>query len=156
VRRCRRRDADVGAVLLGTNKARKNRNPNTHVNAQKFGAKRTHKSCQNLYQDNARFYVKVSNGCQKGYYDVKMGCQNKTGGCWRMYTGFSQSQDGYFRSISLHAGDELGGVRGGSELGGRWLGAAQVCWATDRRGHQAVSSGRDARAMAKQGELGAG
>jgi hypothetical protein len=43
VRRCRRRDVDVDAVLLGTNKARKNRNPNTHVNSQKFGAKRTHK-----------------------------------------------------------------------------------------------------------------
>jgi hypothetical protein len=46
--RCLRCDVDVGAVLFGTNKARKNRNPNTHVNAQKFGAKRTHKSCQNL------------------------------------------------------------------------------------------------------------
>jgi hypothetical protein len=29
VRRCRRRDVDVGAVLHGTNKARKNGNPNT-------------------------------------------------------------------------------------------------------------------------------
>jgi hypothetical protein len=56
--RCRRRDVDVGAVLLGTNKARKNRNPNTHVNSQKFGAQRTHKSCQKLYQDNAGFCVK--------------------------------------------------------------------------------------------------
>jgi hypothetical protein len=69
--RCRRRDVDVGAVLLGTNKACKDRNPNTHVNAQKFGAKRTHKSCQNLCQDNARFYVKGTNGCSKGDYDVK-------------------------------------------------------------------------------------
>jgi hypothetical protein len=58
VRRCRYRDVDVGAVFLGTNKARKNQNPNTHVNAQKFGAKRTHKSCQNLCQDNAGFFVK--------------------------------------------------------------------------------------------------
>jgi hypothetical protein len=38
--RCRRRDVDVGAVLLGVNKARKNRNPNTHVNAQKLEAKK--------------------------------------------------------------------------------------------------------------------
>jgi hypothetical protein len=56
--RCRRRDVDVGMVLFGTNKASKNRNPNTLVNAQKFGAKRTHKGCQNLCQDNARLYVK--------------------------------------------------------------------------------------------------
>jgi hypothetical protein len=41
--RCRRRDVDVGAVLFGMNKARKNQNPNTHVNSQKFGATRTHK-----------------------------------------------------------------------------------------------------------------
>jgi hypothetical protein len=40
--RCRRRDVDVGAVLFGTNKARRNQNPNTHINSQKFGAKRTH------------------------------------------------------------------------------------------------------------------
>jgi hypothetical protein len=44
--RCLRRDDDVGAVVFDTNKARKNRNPNTHVHAQKFGAKMTHKSCQ--------------------------------------------------------------------------------------------------------------
>jgi hypothetical protein len=75
--RCLRRDVDVGAVLLGTNKARKNQNPNTHVNAQKFGAKRTYKSCQSLYQDNARFCVKGTNGCQKGYYGVKTGTKCK-------------------------------------------------------------------------------
>jgi hypothetical protein len=66
VRRCRRHDVDVDAVLLGTNKARKNRNPNTHVNSQKFGAKRTHKYCQKLCQDNARFLCQrvkwMSNG----------------------------------------------------------------------------------------------
>jgi hypothetical protein len=45
--RCLRRDDDVGAVVFGMNKARKNRNPNTRVNAQNFGAKMTHKSCQN-------------------------------------------------------------------------------------------------------------
>jgi hypothetical protein len=56
--RCLRHDVDVDAVLLGMNKSRKNRNSNTHVNAQKFGAKRIHQSCQNLCQDNARFYVK--------------------------------------------------------------------------------------------------
>jgi hypothetical protein len=56
--RCRHRDVDVGAVLFGTNKAHKNRNPNTHVNSQKFGAKKTHTSCQKLCQDNARFCVK--------------------------------------------------------------------------------------------------
>jgi hypothetical protein len=66
VRRCRRRDVDVGTVLLGTNKAHKNRNPNTHINARKFWAKRTHKSYQNLCQDNVGFCVKLSNGCQKG------------------------------------------------------------------------------------------
>jgi hypothetical protein len=71
--RCLHRDVDVGAVLFGTNKAHKNRNPNTHVNARKFGAKRTHKSCQSLYQDNAGFCVKGTNECQKGYYGVKMG-----------------------------------------------------------------------------------
>jgi hypothetical protein len=32
VHRGHRHDVDVGAVLLGTNKARENRNPNTHVN----------------------------------------------------------------------------------------------------------------------------
>jgi hypothetical protein len=53
--RCRRRDVDVVAVLFGMNKAHKNRNLNTHVNAQKFGAKRIHKRCQNLCQDNAGF-----------------------------------------------------------------------------------------------------
>jgi hypothetical protein len=53
--RCLRRDVDVGTILLGTNKACKNQNLNTHVNARKFGAKRTHKSCQNLCQDNAGF-----------------------------------------------------------------------------------------------------
>jgi hypothetical protein len=71
--RCRRRDVDVGAVLLGMNKARKNQNPNTHMNSRKFGTKRTHKSYQNLSQDNAGFYVKVSNGCQKWDYGVKTG-----------------------------------------------------------------------------------
>jgi hypothetical protein len=67
---CRHRDVDEGTELLGTNKARKNQNPNTHVNSQKFGAKRTHKYCQKLYQDNAGFYVKGTNGCEKGYYGV--------------------------------------------------------------------------------------
>jgi hypothetical protein len=43
---CLGRDDDVGMVVFGTNKARKNRNPKTHVHAQKFGAKRTHKSYQ--------------------------------------------------------------------------------------------------------------
>jgi hypothetical protein len=65
--RCRCRDGDVGAVLLDTNKARKNQNPNTHVNSQKFGEKeKTHKSCQNLCQDNAGFLcqrvLKMLNG----------------------------------------------------------------------------------------------
>jgi hypothetical protein len=64
-------DVDVGAVLFGTNKEHKNRNPNTQVNAQKFGAKRTHKSYQNLCQDNTGFCIKVSKRCQKGYYGVK-------------------------------------------------------------------------------------
>jgi hypothetical protein len=58
VRRCRRRDVDVVAVLLGTNKALTNQDPNTHGNSQNFGAKRTHKRCQNLCQENAGFYVK--------------------------------------------------------------------------------------------------
>jgi hypothetical protein len=90
--RCHRRDVDVGAVLLGTNKARKNRNLNTHVNSQKFGDKRTHKSCQNLYQDNAEFYVKGTNGCEKGYYGVKTG----TNWCQKMYSGFSRYGDRLF------------------------------------------------------------
>jgi hypothetical protein len=64
--RCHHRDVDVGAILLVMNKARKNQNPNTHVNARKFGAKRTHKSCQNLCQDNAGF-------CQRSLMDVKRG-----------------------------------------------------------------------------------
>jgi hypothetical protein len=63
---CLHRDVDVGAVLLGTNKAHKNQNPNTHVNARKFGAKRTHKSCQNLCQKNAGFYVKGVKWMSKG------------------------------------------------------------------------------------------
>jgi hypothetical protein len=63
---CQRRDVDVGAVLLGTNKARNNRNPNTHINSQKFGAKSTHKICQNLCQDNTRFYCKGVKWMSKG------------------------------------------------------------------------------------------
>jgi hypothetical protein len=66
-------------VLLGTNKARKNQNPNIPFNAQKFGAKRTHKGCQNLCQDNAGFCVKGTNGCQKGYYGVKMSVSKRAG-----------------------------------------------------------------------------
>jgi hypothetical protein len=73
--RCRRRDVDVGAVLLGTNKARKNRNPNTHVNSQKVWGKRTHKCCQNLYQDTLDFVSKCQMDVKKGEYDVKTGCQ---------------------------------------------------------------------------------
>jgi hypothetical protein len=93
--RCFRRDVDVGAVLLGMNKARKNQNPNTHINSQKFGAKRTHKCCKKLCQDNIGFL------CQRGLMDVKRGnmvlkrvkseCQNEAGGCRRMYTSFSRS-----------------------------------------------------------------
>jgi hypothetical protein len=64
VRRCRRRDVDVGAVLLGTNKARKNRNPNTHMNAQKNfrqkGLTNVVKVCVKITPD---FYVKGTNGC---------------------------------------------------------------------------------------------
>jgi hypothetical protein len=65
--RCHHRDVDVGAVLLGTNKACKNRNLNTHVNAQIFEAERIHKSCLNLCQDNAGFCV------QRDQIDVKRG-----------------------------------------------------------------------------------
>jgi hypothetical protein len=68
VRRCRRRDVDVSAVLLGTDKARKNRNPNTHVNAQKIWGK---KNSQML----SKFGVNGTNGCQKGDYGVKRGQQ---------------------------------------------------------------------------------
>jgi hypothetical protein len=64
--RCLRCDDDVGAVVSGTNKARQNRNPNTHVNAQKFGGKRTHKSCQNLCQDNAKVWFKWVKWMSKG------------------------------------------------------------------------------------------
>jgi hypothetical protein len=37
---CRHRDVDVGAVLLGMNKAHKNQNLNTYVNAQKIWSKK--------------------------------------------------------------------------------------------------------------------
>jgi hypothetical protein len=56
--RCRRRDVDVGAVLFGTNKARKNRNPNTHVNARKFGSKRLTKVVKIYVKITPDFYVK--------------------------------------------------------------------------------------------------
>jgi hypothetical protein len=92
--RCCRCDVDVGAVLLGTNKARKNRNPNTHVNSQKFGAKRTHKSCQNLCQDNAGFL------CQWNKWMSKEGYGVKTKSRW-MYTGFSRTRSGFSRSLQL-------------------------------------------------------
>jgi hypothetical protein len=66
VRRCRRRDVDVGAILLSTNKARKNQNPNTHVNAQKFGAKRLTKV--------VKVCVKITpDFVSKGQMDVKRG-----------------------------------------------------------------------------------
>jgi hypothetical protein len=70
VRRCRHRDVDVSAVLLGTNKARKNRNPNTHVNARKFGAKRLTnvvKSCIKITPD---FMSKGLMDVKRGYYTV--------------------------------------------------------------------------------------
>jgi hypothetical protein len=81
--RCLRRDVDVDAVLIGMNKAGKHQNPNTHVNSKKFGTKRTHKSCQNLCQDNAKLYIKETNGCQKGYYGVETS-QNDVNGSWWM------------------------------------------------------------------------
>jgi hypothetical protein len=59
--RCLRHDVDVDAVLFGMNKACKNQNPNKHVNARKFEAKRTHRSCQNL------------DFMSKGQMDVKRG-----------------------------------------------------------------------------------
>jgi hypothetical protein len=71
VRRCHRRDVDVGAVLLGMNKARKTEN-RTHMSMPKnLEQKKDSQSCQNLCQDNTGFCVKLSNGCQKGYYGVK-------------------------------------------------------------------------------------
>jgi hypothetical protein len=69
--RCLHRDVDVGAVLLGTNKVRKNRNPNTHVNSQKFGAKELTnvvKICVKIMPD---FCVKGTIGCQKGIMVLK-------------------------------------------------------------------------------------
>jgi hypothetical protein len=73
--RCLRRDDDVGTVVFGTNKAHKNRNPNTHVNVRKFGGKRTHKSCQNLCQDNARVCFKGVKWMLKG--EIWCGGRNK-------------------------------------------------------------------------------
>jgi hypothetical protein len=67
VHRCRRRVVDVSAVLLSMNKACKNRNPNTHVNSQKFGAKRTHKCCQSFCYKITPEFV------SKGQMDVKRG-----------------------------------------------------------------------------------
>jgi hypothetical protein len=89
--RCHHRDVDVGAVLLGTNKARKNQNPNTHVNAQKFGAKRTHKSCQN---------------------DVKRGNMflNGVNECTRKYTGFSRFDCRLFPVLMSWRGRKLRAV----------------------------------------------
>jgi hypothetical protein len=102
--RCHHRDVDVGAVLLGTNKAHKNRNPNTHVNAQKFEAKRIHKSCLNLCQDNAKFCVKGSNRCQNGDYGVKMRCQNEAGGCTPALAGMGR----LFPDLWMRAWEERG------------------------------------------------
>jgi hypothetical protein len=79
--RCHHRDVDVGAVLLARTRQAKTEIRTHSSIPQKFGAKRTHECCQNLCQDNARFYVKGSNECQKGYYGVKMWCQNELGGC---------------------------------------------------------------------------
>jgi hypothetical protein len=134
--RCRRRDVDVGAVLLGTNKARKNRNPNTHVNVQKFEAKRTHKCCQNLCQDNAGFL------CQRGLMDVqrgnmvlkwvkmvsKRGINMEPADVHRLLPGWA----GYFRSELRRCGCEHG-------CGSRRIGAgADCCLCVARRvGQQA-------------------
>jgi hypothetical protein len=59
VRRCRRRDVDVGAVLLGTNKAHKNRNPTTHVNSPKIWSK---KDLQKLSKFVSKEQIDVKRG----------------------------------------------------------------------------------------------
>jgi hypothetical protein len=43
-----------------------------------------------LCQDNTRFYVKGTNGCQKGYYDVKTKSKVSVKRCRTKYTGFSR------------------------------------------------------------------
>jgi hypothetical protein len=76
VQRCRRRDVDVGAVLFGTNKARKNRNPNTHVNSQKFGAKRLTKVVKVCVKITPDFVSKGQMDVKRGIMVLKRVCQN--------------------------------------------------------------------------------
>jgi hypothetical protein len=71
VRRCRHRDVDVDAVLLGTNKARKNRNPNTHVNARKFGAKRLTKVVKICVKITPDFVSKEQMDVKRGIMELK-------------------------------------------------------------------------------------
>jgi hypothetical protein len=93
--RCRHRDVDVDAVLFGTNKARKNQNSNTLVNARKFGAKGLTKVVKICVKITPDFVAKGSNRCQKGYYDVKTECQHGAYVCIPALPGVEAS---YFRS----------------------------------------------------------
>jgi hypothetical protein len=82
--RCRRRDVDVGAVLLGMNKGRKNRNLKRHVNAHKFGKKILTKVVKNCVKITPDFVSKGYNGCQKG-------CQKGVGRCTPALADFMAS-----------------------------------------------------------------
>jgi hypothetical protein len=108
--RCLHRDDDVGAVVFGMNKAHKNRNPNTHINAQKFGAKRNHKS----YQIDVK----------RGNMVLKWGCQDGASGCWRMYTGFSRFGGRLFPVLAV----SCAAACGGNAVVGDAPGSKSVCY----------------------------
>jgi hypothetical protein len=70
--RCLHRDGDVGAVLLGTNKARKTQNPNTHVNARKiWGQKDSQKGVKICVKKTPDFVSNYQLDVKRGYYVVK-------------------------------------------------------------------------------------
>jgi hypothetical protein len=100
--RCRRRDVDVGTVLLGTNKARKNRNPNTHTsmpkNLEQKGLTNVVKICVKRTPD---FVYQRDKRCQKGYFTIKIRTDSSRllskdiGQCTPALAGLMA---GYFRS----------------------------------------------------------
>jgi hypothetical protein len=67
VRRCRRRNVDVGAVLHGTNKARKTKTRTHTLIPKKLKQKGLTKVVKVCVEITLDFMSKGSNGCQSGY-----------------------------------------------------------------------------------------
>jgi hypothetical protein len=87
------------------NKASKNRNPNTLDNAQKFGAKRTQRSCKICINITPDFVSKGQKYVKRGYYGVKMGCQNEAG----CISALADVESDYFQSWRDVVDDLLAG-----------------------------------------------